>query len=92
VWTSLAADPTARTGPCGGAIGANLYVAGGYSLQTITLTESFTLSTNKWNTLASMPHATLLPGSAVYQGQLYCFGGVSTFVGTVLGYVQIYQP
>ncbi|MGO8985384.1 MAG: Kelch repeat-containing protein [Terriglobales bacterium] len=91
-WTSLTADPTARTGACGGAIGPSLYVAGGYSTGTITLTESFKLSKNTWKTLADMPQATLLPGSAVYKGQLYCIGGITTFEGTLLGNVQIYQP
>lgn len=91
-WTSLTADPTARTGVCGGAIGAQMYVAGGYSFQAITLTESFKLSKNKWTTLAALPQATLLPGSAVYKGQLYCLGGITTFEGTILGNVQIYQP
>ena len=91
-WTSLTSDPTARTGACGGAIGSAMYVAGGYSLQTIALTESFKLSNHKWATLAAMPQATLLPGSAVYKKQLFCFGGITTFVGTVLGNVQIYQP
>jgi len=92
VWTSLTADPTARTGPCGGAIGTSMYVAGGYSTGTITLTESFKLSTGKWTTLAAMPQATLLPASAVYKKQLYCIGGITTFEGTLLGNVQIYQP
>ena len=91
-WASLTADPTARTGVCGGAIGAAMYVAGGYSLQTVNLTESFKLSSKKWTTLSPMPQATLLPASAVYKKQLYCIGGITTFEGTVLGNVQIYQP
>ncbi|MGA9473709.1 MAG: kelch repeat-containing protein, partial [Terriglobales bacterium] len=91
-WTSVTADPTARTGACGGAIGAALYVAGGYDFQTVTLTESFKLSNKKWATLAAMPQATLLPAAAVYKKQLYCIGGITTFEGTMLGNVQIYQP
>ena len=59
-WTSVTADPTARTGACGGAIGAAMYVAGGYDFQTVTLTESFKLSSKKWATLAAMPQATLI--------------------------------
>ena len=91
-WTSVTADPTARTGACGGAIGAAMYVAGGYDFQTVTLTESFKLSSKKWATLAPMPQAALLPASAIYKKQLYCIGGITTFEGTVLGNVQIYQP
>lgn len=37
-----------------------------------------------------MPQATLLPGSAVYKGQLYCFGGL--YLEGALNNVQIYQP
>ena len=54
------------------------------------MTESFKKAT--WKTLAAMPQATLLSGSAVYKGQLYCFGGLDTYAGNVLNYVQIYQP
>jgi N-acetylneuraminic acid mutarotase len=91
-WTSLTADPTARTGVCGGAIGTSMYVAGGYGSGTIPLTESFKPSTKKWTTLAQMPQATLLPGSAVSKGKLYCIGGITTFEGNILDNVQIYQP
>jgi N-acetylneuraminic acid mutarotase len=91
-WTSLTADPTARTGVCGGAISTEMYVAGGYSTGTTTLTESFKLSKDKWTTLAAMPQATLLPASAVYKKQLYCIGGITTFEGSLLSNVQIYQP
>jgi hypothetical protein len=69
-----------------------MYVAGGYDFQTVTLGESFKLSSKKWTTLAAMPQATLLPASAVYKKQLYCIGGITTFQGSVLGNVQIYQP
>lgn len=94
-WTSLASDPTPRNGACGGAIGARLYVAGGYngSGPDMTLTESFNLPKNAWKPLAPMPQATLWGGSAVYKGQLYCFGGAPSYGGgSALDYVQIYQP
>jgi hypothetical protein len=91
-WTSLTADPTTRTGVCGGAIGTSMFVAGGYSVGTVTLTESFKLSKNEWSTLTAMPQATLVPASAVYKKQLYCMDGITTFEGTILGNMQIYQP
>jgi len=91
-WTSLASDPTARAGTCDGAVGKDMYVAGGYSTGTTPLTESFGLSASKWTTLAAMPQPTLLPGSAVYKKRLYCLGGITTYEGTVQNNVQIYQP
>ena len=100
VWTSLTADPTGRSGPCGGSIGTQLYVAGGDDGATTTLTESFKPSSKTWKTLAAMPQAVLLPGSAVYKFTvggvtdrvLYCIGGLDTYVGNVLNFVQVYQP
>jgi uncharacterized repeat protein (TIGR03803 family) len=92
-WTSFKADPTPRNGACGGGIGPQMYVAGGYQGgPALDLTESFTVSTNTWKTLAPMPQATVSPGSAVYKGQLYCIGGSTAQPGTVLSNVQIYQP
>jgi hypothetical protein len=61
----------------------------------VTVTESFNVTTDKWTTQAAMPQAVIAPGSAVANGQLYCFGGSSTGValtGSVYSNVQIYQP
>lgn len=97
-WSSLTSDPTGRDDACAGVISGRLYVAGGRvygggpGTPALTLAESFTLSTNTWATLASMPQGTQASGSAMYQGQLYCFGGQDAQAGTVIGNVQIYQP
>ncbi len=95
-WTTLATDPTARTGACGAVISSRLYDAGGYINNggaATTVNESFNLSTNTWTTtLAPMPLGTLFSGSAVHNGQLYCFGGESTWTGNAINNVQIYQP
>ena len=95
-WSDLAADPTAREGSCSGAIGSLFYDAGGYINNggaATTINESFNLSADKWTTtLAAIPQGILFPGSAVYDGQLYCFGGESTWLGSPISNVQIYQP
>jgi N-acetylneuraminic acid mutarotase len=96
-WRALTADPTPRNGACGGAIGSLMYVAGGDTgggpgTPALDVNESFKLSKDSWATLASMPQATMFAGSVAYDKQLYCFGGTSTFTGTVLDNVQIYQP
>ena len=91
MWTFLQADPTARGEACAGVIGTQMYVAGGYSNgPAVALTESFNLSRNFWETLASMPQATSWGGSAVYGGKLYCFGSTDGYSGPLL--LQIYQP
>jgi hypothetical protein len=93
-WSYKASDPTLRQGTCVGAIGGRLYSAGGWLLNQdgFTLTESFTLSTDTWQTLAPMPQGTGgLGRSATYKGQLYCFGGQDSS-GNLVDYVEIYQP
>jgi N-acetylneuraminic acid mutarotase len=90
-WSELAADPTARVATCFGSIGQEFYDVGGYP--GVTLTESYTLSTNEWNTnLAPIPVFAMFPGSAVYGGKLYCIGGESIGGGPPLNTVQIYPP
>jgi len=93
-WTTATPDLTPRDAACGGSIGSQLYVAGGYQggYTFLTVTESFDGSNNAWTTLASMPQGTMWAASAVYNGQLYCFGGAAGWDGTVLNNVQIYQP
>lgn len=72
-WTELATDPTARQGPCFGAVGSKFYGAGGYLNNggaAAVVNESFQLSTNKWKSLAPMPQGVMSPASAVYKGRL----------------------
>ncbi len=95
LWTTLVADPTARTASCTAAISGQLYVAGGFGSTSLSLLESFNATTKKWTTLAPMPQAVVVPGNATVGNLLYCFGGSSTggiFVGTVYNNVQIYRP
>jgi uncharacterized repeat protein (TIGR03803 family) len=93
-WSELTADPTARGGPCFGAISGQLYLAGGNNPGggVISLTESFNLNADKWTTLLSIPNAVEWSGSTVANGQLYCFGGTPNNGTTADNYVQIYQP
>ena len=96
-WSALTSDPNARNASCFGAISGLLYVAGGIyanpsMTETLTVNESFSATSNKWTTLAPMPTAALWQGSAVDNGVLYCIGGQSSYQGSVIDNVQIYQP
>jgi len=94
-WTTLKPDSTLRNNPCGGVIGTSLYVAGGENRATppaSNVLEAFAPSSKTWTTLSSIPQGTVDAGSAVVNGQLFCFGGWAAFQGTVLNNVQIYQP
>lgn len=96
VWSLLKADPTGRDLACGGSVNGELLIAGGRIYgkggAAESLNESFTPSKDTWTTLASLPQATQSAGSAVYEGQLYCFGGNATQGGASIANVQIYQP
>jgi N-acetylneuraminic acid mutarotase len=97
-WSSLTPDPNPRNEACTGAVGGKLFVAGG-SLDGFTATtvnDVFKLSKNTWSNLAAIPQAVADPGSSVYKGLVYCFGG-GTYAtpwlgGNVFKYVQIYHP
>lgn len=90
-WTTLDADPASRYASCFGSVGAKLYDMGGENAPTYA--DDFQLSKDKWTTtLASVPQSTMFPASAVYKGQLYCFGGWESSGGSVNNNVQIYQP
>ncbi len=96
-WTTLATDSVHRNGACAGAIGGSLYASDGNdnSNNAFSVNESFNLAKNTWTTLATMPQVVTDSGPAVYNGQLYCFGGSSyanAFRGTIYNNVQIYQP
>jgi N-acetylneuraminic acid mutarotase len=78
-------------------VGGKLYVSDGNASgnNPIAVMEVFTLTKNKWTSLAAMPNTLTDPGSAVYKGKLYCIGGGNWAVppsNTVYNYVQIYQP
>jgi uncharacterized repeat protein (TIGR03803 family) len=93
-WAELTADPTPRNAGCYGVMNGQLYVAGGISASssTITLNEAYNSGTKSWVTLAPMLEAPSNGvGSAVLGGNLYCFGG-GNFQQTAFDYVQIYQP
>ncbi|MGB9195824.1 MAG: kelch repeat-containing protein [Terriglobales bacterium] len=96
-WTSYKSDPTSRNAACGGGVGGTMYVAGGYSgggpgTPASTLNESFKAAKNSWTTLAPMAQAAMFSAAALYEGELYCIGGQSSYQGSVLGNVQIYEP
>jgi N-acetylneuraminic acid mutarotase len=95
-WSWLNSDPAFRQGTCAGSIDGRLYSAGGWDAfnnTVLTVTESYTLSKNAWETLARMPKATMgLGRSVAYKGQLYCFGGEYSNDGNVVSHVEIYQP
>ena len=89
-WTALVADPLSRYGSCFGAIGGKLYDAGGANAPSDT--EAYQFSSNTWASLAAIPQSTIYPASAVYENQLYCFGGWASWEGSIINNTQIYQP
>jgi hypothetical protein len=68
---------------------------GGTNGTPLNVVESFSITANKWTTLAALPQAVVAPGGAEVNGLIYCFGGSNIGVlgqGKVYNYLQIYQP
>ena len=94
-WSSLTADPTARSASCVASISGRLIVGGGTNGTPLKVVESFSATANKWTSLLPLPQAVVAPGGAEVNGLLYCFGGSNNGIigeGTVYHYLQIYQP
>jgi N-acetylneuraminic acid mutarotase len=89
-WTELTSDANPRNAQCFGAVGAALYVAGGSPATNVN--ESFKLKNDKWTTLTPIPQVTTFSNSVAYKGKLYCISGETSWLGSMLDNVQIYQP
>jgi N-acetylneuraminic acid mutarotase len=89
-WTELTSDANPRNAQCFGAVGATLYVAGGSPATNVN--ESFKLKNDKWTTLTPIPQVTTFSNSVAYKGKLYCISGETSWLGSMLDNVQIYQP
>jgi len=79
-WQRTRRLPTHRYGFNGGAIGQNIYVAGGYLVQgmgnyTDTL-EGYSTIRDSWFVRSSMDFPRVYLGAAVANNKLFCFGGI----------------
>jgi len=75
-----------------GIINGKLYVASGNSGGgEVPNLQVYDIATNTWSAGAPVPTPVTGPGSAVYQGKLYLFGGAAPFPTTTT-ITQIYDP
>ncbi len=77
-WTTLAPDPTARADAAAVTQGLSVYLAGGRSLPSGDILNSFeryNLLTNRWQKLPSLPTARAGLGLAVVGDTIYALGG-----------------
>ncbi|HEX3235208.1 MAG TPA: hypothetical protein VHR41_13490 [Gemmatimonadales bacterium] len=92
IWVTKAPLPMAMVGPMFAVIGSKLYVVGGISATTLaplTTNQSYTPSTDKWASRASLPQAVSdADGAAVINGVLYLPGGRhgSSYPNTLYAY------
>jgi N-acetylneuraminic acid mutarotase len=78
--TSLASLPVALGGYGSAVIDNVLYVAGGRDTGgQYAATYGYDFDTDSWATVASMPATNNVPGSAVFSGQMWIFGGGNPF-------------
>ena len=92
-WQSLTGMPAARSAAGGAVINDILYVAGGTNGGDQSSLYAYDPVANSWSTRASMPGGRYQPsGVAVYNNELYFFGGWTTSPGLPNTNLYIYNP
>lgn len=96
-WTALASMPEARDHACGAAIGGELIVAGGRTVQTNSPRSdvwSYDPDSNTWTTRASMPTGRGGMGCGAIDGKLYAAGGEGNVADPsgVFANVEVFEP
>jgi N-acetylneuraminic acid mutarotase len=95
-WHKKALTPGPKQASCNAGIGADFYVASGVAnTHAVIYVAKYTVATNIWTPLATIPKKVSGAGGATVNGLLYCMGGADTgFMGAghYYNYVQIYQP
>jgi subtilisin family serine protease len=90
--TTLTSVPQPLNFPGFGAIDGKLYIAGGFNgsdfLDTLYI---YDIATNTWTTGANLPQAVAAPGSTVFNGLLYLYGGSFADL-TLTNMTFIYDP
>jgi uncharacterized repeat protein (TIGR03803 family) len=90
-WSSGAALPTARMGAAAGAIGSDIYVIGGYTLNgAIGNNDIYNPEKNTWTSGAADPNPRAFAAYAVVNKKLYMFGGSNG--SALLSVAEAYDP
>lgn len=103
-WQPMASAPTKRTEVVGAALGAKVYVIGGFNepglsnimnLAVSDAVEEYDSSTNGWTTKAPLPIGLHHAGAAFVGGRLYIVGGFTKSLFSVwqpVANVYMYNP
>jgi uncharacterized repeat protein (TIGR03803 family) len=90
-WRSGTALPTARMGAAAGAIGSDIYVIGGYTLNgAIGNNDIYNPEKNTWTSGAADPNPRAFAAYAVVNKKLYMFGGSNG--SALLSVAEAYDP
>src|SRR5208282_1575773 len=90
-WRSGAALPTARLGAAAGAIGSDIFVIGGYTLNgAIGNNDIYNPEKNTWTSGAADPNPRAFAAYAVVNKKLYMFGGSNG--SALLSVAEAYDP
>jgi uncharacterized repeat protein (TIGR03803 family) len=90
-WRSGTALPTARMGAAAGAIGSDIYVVGGYTLNgAIGNNDIYNPEKNSWTSGAADPDPRAFAAYAVVNKKLYMFGGSNG--SALLNVAEAYDP
>jgi uncharacterized repeat protein (TIGR03803 family) len=90
-WSNGAAMPIALMGAAAGAIGSDVYVVGGYTLNgAVGNNQIYNPEENTWTTGASDPNPRAFTAYAVVNKKLYMFGGSNG--SALLNIAEAYDP
>lgn len=92
-WTTRAPLPAPTEGMCVDSIGNKIYAAYGYSGGDTNLLRIYDISTDTWSSGPAAPGPTRSEGAGIQQADfLYCIGGRSNAVGSVIADVDRFEP
>jgi len=90
-WSSGTALPIARMGAAAGAVGSDIYVIGGYTLNgAIGNNDVYNPEKNSWTSGAADPNPRAFAAYAVVNKKLYIFGGSNG--SALLSVAEAYDP
>jgi N-acetylneuraminic acid mutarotase len=90
-WTKLEPMPTKRSGLASAAVGSNIYVIGGQSVNgTFSNNEKYNTKTNTWSSEPPLPTARLGLRAVAIDNSIYAIGGKPSLKSYVGGEVEIF--
>lgn len=96
-WTERTPMPMWRNAHCTSALDGRILVIGGYGgttgyrYQGLTTVDVYDPASDTWTTAPDLPSGRFGPRSCVVDGRMYVIGGMSHWIDTALGVMEVYE-